>query len=289
MNDKNLRAILLMIASMSAFSAADTLVKISTASMAPSQVTVFLFGGGLIIFALMAILQGEDLLDSRALKPILMVRYVSEVAGLIGMVMALASVPISTVGAITQASPLLAAVGAVIFLNEKVGWRRWLSFAVGFIGVLLIVQPGGIEFEVSVLWALLAMVALAVRDLTTRLVPADMPSASLATFTMVAALPMTIVWVYFSGETLFPKTVNWWVVLPMIVLGSLGYMLLIASIRKAEVSVVMPYRYSRILFLLILGVVVFGEKPEPVMLLGAALIILSGVYVVWREKLGKQM
>lgn len=248
---------------------------------------MFLFGGGLVIFAILSIVQGENLADRRAFKPVLLVRYVAEVAGMIGMVMALATVPLSAVGAITQASPLVAAVGAVLFLNEKVGWRRWASFVVGFIGVLLIIQPGTVEFEVSMLWALMALVALAARDLTTRMVPDDMPSASLATFTMVAALPMIVLWSVLNGEALFPAEVNWLVVLPMIAMGSSGYLLLIASLRMAEVSVVMPYRYARIIFLLILGVVVFGEKPNALMLVGAALIIISGVYVMWREKLGK--
>ncbi len=233
----------------------------------------------------MAITRGENLADVRAFKPILLIRYVSEVAGMIGMVMALATVPLSSVGAITQASPLLAVVGAVVFLQEKVGWRRWASIAVGFAGVLMIVQPGATQFDSSVFWAILALVALAARDLTTRMVPVDMPSASLATFTMLAALPMTVVWTYWHGETLFPREINWWVVLPMIVLGSSGYMLLIASLRTGEVSIVMPYRYTRILFLLLLGIMVFGEKPNTLMLLGAALIILSGVYVMWRERL----
>ncbi len=277
-----------MIASMSAFSVADALVKVSTFSMAPSQVMVLLMGGGMIIFTLLAILKGENLADRRAFKPILLLRYVSEVAGMIGMVMALATVPISSVGAITQASPLLATVGAVLFLNEKVGWRRWVSIVVGFIGVLLIVQPGAIAFDLSVLWAVLALVALSARDLTTRLAPKDMPSVSLATFTTAAALPLTIAWVYLNGENVFPETINWIVVMPMILLGSLGYFLLIASMRMAEVSVVMPYRYSRIIFLLILGVLVFGEKPNALMLVGAVLIILSGIYVMWREKVIKQ-
>jgi len=151
--------------------------------------------------------------------------------------------------------------------------------------VLLIVQPGAISFDFSVLWAILALVALSVRDLTTRLVPANMPSASMATFTMAAALPFTVVWVLFNGESLFPVHTNLIVVVPVIVLGSAGYMLLIASIRMAEVSTVMPYRYSRVVFLLVIGVFVFDETPDALMLTGAALIIASGIYVMWRERI----
>lgn len=286
--DTNLSGILLMMASMAAFAIADTLVKLSTTVISPAQVMFYLIGGAFVIFASMAIVQKDRLLDRRAFSPILLLRYLAEVAGMVGMVMALANVPISVVGAVTQASPMLATVGAVLFLNEYVGWRRWCSIIVGFIGVLLIIQPGAVEFDYAVLWAILAMTALSIRDLTTRLIPSDIPSASLATFTMAAATPFTIAWVLFNGESLLPATTNWFVIIPMTVIGAMGYMLLIASIRLAEVSVVMPFRYSRIIFLLILGIVVFGEKPGLLMLLGAALIISSGSYMMWREQLAKK-
>jgi len=280
----NVRGIFLMVGSMAAFSIADSLVKVSTTVLSPSQVMFFLISGALIIFATMAILKKDRLIDRRAFSPILWLRYVAEIAGMVGMVMALAKVPISSVGAITQASPMLAAVGAVVFLKEHVGWRRWSSIIVGFIGVLLIVQPGAIEFDFAVLWAVLALVALSVRDLTTRLVPSDMASASLATYTMAAAAPVTVGWVLLNGERLLPEDINWLIIIPMIALGALGYMLLIASIRMAEVSVVMPYRYSRIIFLLLFGVLVFGERPNALMLTGAVLIIFSGTYMLWREQ-----
>ena len=276
-----------MIASMIAFALADTLVKLSTSIMSPAQVAFYLMGGSLIIFALMAKLQNDKLNDARAFSPILLLRYLAEVTGMIGIVMALANVPISVVGAVTQASPMLAAVGAVLFLNETVGWRRWCSIIIGFLGVLLIVQPGAVEFDFAVLWAILALVALSIRDLTTRLIPRDIPSASLATYTMAVATPFMVVWVFYNGENLFPANMNWFLVIPMVVLGAMGYMLLIASIRMAEVSVVMPFRYSRIIFLLVLGVLVFDEKPGVLVLIGAGLIIASGTYLMWRERVVK--
>jgi len=273
-----------MVASMGAFSVADTLVKVSSMVMSTAQVLLYLMGGALVIFSVMAILQKDRLLDRRAFLPIMLLRYLAEIAGMVGMATALAKVPISAVGAITQASPILATVGAVLFLNESVGWRRWCSIIVGFIGVLLIVQPGAVAFDNAILWAVLAMVALSIRDLTTGLIPSDISSASLATFTMAAATPFTLVWVLVSGDSLVPANMNWLVVVPMIVLGAVGYMLLIASLRIAEVSIVMPFRYIRILFLLILGILVFGEKPGVSVLIGAALIIGSGTYIMWRER-----
>lgn len=287
--DTNVRGIILMILSMGLFALADTLVKLATIILSPAQVLFFLIGGALVLFALMAKLKGDRLLDIRALSPILLLRYLAEVSGMIGMVSALANVPISTVGAITQATPMLVAVGAVLVLNEKISWRRWSSIIVGFIGVLLIVRPGAIEFDFAVLWAVLALVSLSVRDLTTRLIPADMTSASLATYTMAAAFPFTIGWVSFNGESLFPAQIDWMIIIPMIILGAIGYMLLIASLRIAEVSVVMPFRYSRIIFLLVLGVLIFEEQPDVLTLVGASLIIVAGTYMMWREHRVKRL
>lgn len=287
--DTNVRGIILMILSMGLFALADTLVKLATTILSPAQVLFFLIGGALVLFALMAKLKGDRLLDIKALSPILLLRYLAEVSGMIGMVSALANVPISTVGAITQATPMLVAVGAVLVLNEKISWRRWSSIIVGFIGVLLIVQPGAIEFDFAVLWAVLALVSLSVRDLTTRLIPADMTSASLATYTMAAAFPFTIGWVSFNGESLFPAQIDWMIIIPMIILGAIGYMLLIASLRIAEVSVVMPFRYSRIIFLLVLGVLIFEEQPDVLTLVGASLIIVAGTYMMWREHRVKRL
>jgi len=88
-----------MIASMGAFAVADTLVKLSTSFMSTAQVMFYLLGGGLVIFALMAMVQKDRLMDRRALSPVLLIRYFAEIAGMVGMVTALASVPISVVGA----------------------------------------------------------------------------------------------------------------------------------------------------------------------------------------------
>jgi drug/metabolite transporter (DMT)-like permease len=281
---QNAKGILIMIVSMVAFALADTLVKVTSSVASSAQIMFFLIGGGLILFGLIAKIQGHSLINKDAFAPVLLLRYASEIIGMVGMVIALSKVPLATVGAITQATPLLVVIGAVIFLKEKVSWRRWSAIAFGFLGVLLIVQPGTSDFDLSVLWAILAMVALSVRDLTTRLTPPNMASTSLATFTMIATIPFPILWVLYNGDSFFPTTVNWWLVLLMVALGSSGYMLLITSIRMAEVSVVTPFRYSRILFLLILGIVVFDEKPNALVLAGAALIIASGVYMMWREQ-----
>ena len=287
-NKNNAKGIVLMLFSMAAFALGDTFVKASGSFLSPAQIMFFLISGGLILFALIAVAKGENLKEPRAFAPVLLLRYCTEMIGLLGMIMALTNVPLSIVGAVTQASPILVAVGAVIFLRETVSWRRWSSIAIGFCGVVLVIQPWGESLDYAVLWAVLALVGFSVRDLVTRLTPPDIASASLATFTMVAALPFTATWVLFTGEKFFPAEINWIIVGCMVILGSVGYLLLITSLRLGELSAIMPFRYSRIVFLLIFGVLFFGESPSLSMLLGSALVIVSGIYLMWREHVVKQ-
>ncbi|MDA9823142.1 DMT family transporter [Paracoccaceae bacterium] len=287
-NKNNAKGIVMMLFSMASFALGDTFVKTSGSFLSPAQIMFFLISGGLILFALIAVAKGENLIEPRAFAPVLLLRYCTEMIGLLGMIMALTSVPLSIVGAVTQASPILVAVGAVIFLRETVSWRRWSSIAIGFCGVVLVIQPWGESLDYAVLWAVLALVGFSVRDLVTRLTPPDIASASLATFTMVAALPFTATWVLFTGEKFFPAEINWIIVGCMVILGSVGYLLLITSLRLGELSAIMPFRYSRIVFLLIFGVLFFGESPSLSMLLGSALVIVSGIYLMWREHVVKQ-
>ena len=284
---KNSKGIFLMIISMASFAAGDTFVKISGAFLSPAQIMFFLIAGGLMIFAMIAKIKGENLLDSRAFSPVLLIRYLAEMIGLVAMIIGLTKIPLSVVGTVTQASPILVAAGAIFFFKEIVSWRRWSSIIIGFVGVVLVIQPGSQNLDYAVIWAVVALVAFSIRDLVTRLTPPDIPSASIATFTMIAAFPFTAGWVFLGGEKFFPPEIDWVVVASMIILGSFGYLLLITSLRLGELSAIMPFRYSRIVFLLILGVLVFGERPTASMLVGTALILTSGVYIMWREKVVK--
>lgn len=286
--ESNLRGIILMVLSMGAFAMADTLIKLVSGSVAPAQIMFLMMAGGSVMFCLIAKLQGARLIDRRVFLPVFLVRYLAEVVAMVGMVMALTLVPLSTVGAIIQATPLLVALGAVVFLGEKVSWRRWSTIVLGFFGVLLIVQPGADGFDALSLWAVLSMFGLSVRDLTTRMTPPDMASASLAAYSAIAALPFAMAWIVMDGDTFLPPEADWVFLISIILLGSLGYLLLTASIRSTSLSVVAPFRYARLLFMVILGMVVFGERPGISMLAGTALIVISGLYMMWRERLVKR-
>jgi len=266
-----------MLGAMAFFAVADTFVKLAAQQLPPAHTLLLLVLGTAFVFTLLAKLQGGTLLDRRALHPMLLIRYLCEIVGTFGLVLAFATVPLSTVGAIIQATPLVVTLGAVLVLREKVSPLQWLAIGVGFLGVLLVVQPTSTGFDSAVLWALAAMLGLSGRDLVTRVIPSGLPSAVMAAYTMLAAVPFALLWSSMAEPTLMPQDIPWLATFGMVGCGAVAYLMLIASIRAAPVSVVTPFRYARLIFLLVLGIMVFGEEPNVWVLLGSALIVVAGI------------
>ena len=139
---ENLRAILLMVGSMAGFAIEDMLIKYLALEMPTGQFLMLIGGGGGLIFALMAHRQGQQVLSADFLRPVIIIRNLGEVIGTLGFVTAIVLTPLSSASAILQATPLAVTLGAALFLNEAVGWRRWSAIGIGFCGVVLVIRPG---------------------------------------------------------------------------------------------------------------------------------------------------
>jgi drug/metabolite transporter (DMT)-like permease len=189
---------------------------------------------------------------------------------------------IANLTAVLQAVPLAVACLSVFFLGEKVGWRRSTAIVLGFIGVLLIVKPTPQTLTVYDLFAVLVVVAVAVRDIVTKLIPARVP-------TLIVALA-NAVFVTFGGATLLlfegaivPKP--WqiaYLALAALFLAS-GYMSMVATLRLGELSATAPFRYTIMIFAIMSGILVFGEFPDGFAIAGMALITGTGLYAAHRE------
>lgn len=282
--DNRLGGVALMVVSMAMFAVADTLIKLVSINISPAQIMLVLLAGSWVVFAVLTKWEGVGLWHSQLLSKPLLLRYVAEAVAMVGMMNALAKVPLSTVGAIIQANPLVVVLGSVLFLGEKVSWRRWSALIVGFVGVLMIIRPGAADFDTALLWPVLGMVGLAVRDILTRVTPARLATSQVAAATMAALVPVALIWVLMTDEAILPPTGSAPILGIVVFTGSLGYLLLISSIRQTEVSVVAPYRYTRLVFMMIFGMIFFSERPDLLTLAGAALIVLAGLYALLRER-----
>ena len=226
-----------------------------------------------------------------ALKPILLVRSLFEIGGRVFYALAIALMPITNASAILQATPLVVVLGAVIFLNEKVGWRRWGAIIFGFFGVLLVIQPGTEGFSIFSIFAVVGMIGFAGRDLATRLSPVNMSNFQLGSFGFLMLFtsgilitifnlfifPSKLVWVAFSVE-------DWWIIFANGLAGILAYQCLTIAMRNGDVSFETPFRYVRVLFAMFFGIILLGEEPNNLVLCGSLIVVLSGIYIILRRK-----
>lgn len=284
MVSENFRGAILMILSMVFFAVEDVFVKLLTISLPYSQVLALLGLLGFAAFAIILKAQGERVWSRDLLSRPVIVRNLGEMIGSIGFTVAIALTDFSSTSAILQALPLAITLGAALFLGEPVGWRRWVAISAGFIGVLMVVRPGLEGFQPISIMALVAVFGLAIRDLTTRMVPKTVHSHQVAASAFLAiALAGVLMALVLGQRFVMPSFYQWLQFTGCMGVGVAGYALLVAATRVGEASALAPYRYTRLVFALAMAYLVFHERPDAMTLLGAVVIVVSGSYTMWRE------
>lgn len=282
---ENLRGAGLMVLAMLLFAVEDMLIKLMAGSLPIGQIVGMLGLGSVLLLAILLRLQGQPLFDRQMLTPAIALRAFGELVGTIGFVTAIALIPLSTASAILQATPLFVTLGAALFLQESVGWRRWTAILVGFCGVLLIIRPGLEGFNWQSLFALQGVIGLGIRDLATRRVPPHTSSLQLSFLAFLVLIPASALMMWANGEVFtLPEGQGMIYFTCALLIGIGGYYCIVAAMRLGDISFVSPFRYSRILFALVIGIGVFGENPDALTLTGAAIIVSSGLYTLWREQ-----
>ncbi|MBT5574811.1 MAG: DMT family transporter [Alphaproteobacteria bacterium] len=171
------------------------------------------------------------------------------------------------------------------------GWRRWTAIIVGFIGVLLIIQPGTDGFNLFSIFAILGMIGFAGRDLATRMSPNNMSNLQLGSFgflmVFIAGIIITVCKLNFFPSSPVWVTISsaaWGYVLANGIAGIVAYHCLTIAMRNGDVSFVTPFRYVRVLFALFFGMIFLNEEPNALVLIGSLVIVLSGIYIIIRRK-----
>jgi drug/metabolite transporter (DMT)-like permease len=178
--------------------------------------------------------------------------------------------------------PLIIAALSGPILGERVGWRRWTAIAVGFLGVLIILQPSGGVFDPLAVIPLVSAIMFAVYGLLTRFVARDDTAATSFFWTgTVGAVVMTLIGVWFWE----PMTSGDWVWMAALCMtGAFGHFMLIKCYEAAEASAVQPFAYFQLPFASALGIIVFGETLRLNVAVGAAIIVMAGLFTLWRER-----
>ena len=274
-----------MLIAMAGFTMEDLFMKKLSVNLSTGQILITFGIGSSLAFALMAKIKGYNLTSKVFWTKGMVIRQFAEGIAAVAFITALTLIPLSTVAAVFQATPLVLTMGAAFFLGETVGWRRWLAIIIGLIGVLIIIRPGMDSFDPNVSFVLIAVLFVTIRDLITRKLPSNVPS-TIVSFQAFLSL-------IFAGGLLttldaqkFVSLVDYQVyyIIGGVIFGVIGYYCIVAATRIGEAGVVTPFRYSRLLFAIIIGYFVFNERPDILTLFGASIVIMTGIYTVWRER-----
>ena len=280
----NSRGATFMVASMTAFTLNDAFMK-SLSTNLPLFQAIFLRSIGVVLCLLLIAWWCNALWVrlSRGDLRLVAVRTVAEVLAAFFFISAVFNMPLANAIAILQALPLTVTLAGALFLGETVGWRRISAILLGFVGVMLVVQPGTEGFSVYSLYVLAAVCCITVRDLAARQMSGALPTQFVA---LITAISMC------TAFGLGSLAEDWQPVTPQ--LGALlagaglfiigGYIFSVSAMRSGEIGFVAQFRYSSLLVALIVGVLVFGEFPDVLTLIGATIVVATGLFALWRER-----
>ena len=214
---------------------------------------------------------------------VVITRAFAELAATMAFLTALSKMPLANITAILQALPLTVTMFAAIFFGEQVGWRRWSAILAGFIGVLIIIRPGGEGFNEYAVLAIIAVACVTVRDAITRRLDRSVPSLFVA---FASAIPIFLL----GGIT--TATTGWTAVsgamIGVVVIAAIaitcGYLFAVMAMRNGEISFVAPFRYTGMIWAILFGFLLFGDLPDAATLLGTLIVIVMGVYAFHRER-----
>ncbi len=280
----NLRGAFFMMASMAAFTFNDVSMKALSDEL-PLFQAIFLRGSVtcLMMYLVALALGGLRFVLPRREWGLIALRTFSELAATYLFLSALFNMPLANATAILQALPLAVTLAGAVFLGEAIGWRRLIAIIVGLVGVLMIVQPGADGFNIYSVYVLGAVGFVTVRDLASRRLSHDTPSmtpaitgafavtlgAGLASTTETWVQPSGLAWAQLAAASVF-------------IIG--GYLFSIMAMRIGDIGTVTPFRYTSLLWALLLGFVVFGDWPDGLTLIGAAIVVGTGIFTWIRER-----
>lgn len=274
-----------MITSMAFFAVEDSLIKFVTSTIPIGQILIMFGLGGALIFLLVAHFKNEKIMLRDMLLLPMYVRALFEIIGRLFYVLAISLIPLSTATVIIQATPIVVVAGAAIIFGEKVGWRRWTAILLGLFGVIVIIQPTAESFSFLSILALIGMIGFAGRDLASRAAPENLSVFILGLHGFIALAFSGLIYTIWDDANFVMidiDTIGFMV--GAVVFGVAAYSCLMKAMRTGEVSAVTPFRYTRLIFGVSLGVLFFNESLNYSTVLGTILIVISGLFILSRNK-----
>lgn len=270
-----------MLLAMACFAIEDALIKASTASLPTGQVMMAFGAGGTFLFAAALIFQGKPLFRRDHFTRGMAIRAMFEACGRVFFVLSVALGALSTATVILQATPIVVVAAAWAFLGDRPTGGRWIALVLGAIGVGVVLAPSITAVSWATLLALIGMFGFAGRDLMSRTAPSSLGTAHLGLWGFITLIVSGGAYMAWEGRWLVPLKMDDLVLLgPAVCLGVIAYAALMKAMRTGDVSAVAPFRYFRLVFGVLLGVALFGEQLTLQTIVGAAIIVASGLLLL---------
>lgn len=279
----NLRGILAVLTASTAYVLHDSMAKLLTEEL-PSSEIILVRGaiGTAMLFAGVFLLRATRPL-SVLLEPMMMVRLLGTGGATVFIILALRYLPLPTVTTVLQATPLIVTAGAALMYGDAVGWRRWAAVCTGFLGVVLIVKPGG-GFGDAGFLVLLALLCTTTRDLSTRGLPKHIPSIYVAAAGSVVSTVSGFLILPYDTAWVMPSPFAWMLMVVSAAFIFVATTFMTVGLRTGEIAVVAPFRYVPVPLALLLGFWLWGDVPDAVAWLGITLVLGAGLYTLHRER-----
>lgn len=261
----------------------DGIAKVLIRDYPVAQIVMFRFWFFTVFAVIFASMRGGLGAAVRSRRPVLQVfRSLVFVGEIALFAFGLHFLGLAEIHALIATFPLIATALAIPILGEKVGWRRWLGVAIGFIGALVIIRPGLEVFQPAALIPVGCAFLFAIYNLTTRLASfRDSFETSTLYMAVVGCIAATV---FGLSQWQAPATEDLPLLLFFSSLGVIGHMMFVKALEFAQASLLQPFNYSLLVWASLIGFVGFGEVPDFWTIAGAALIVGGGGYVIWRER-----
>jgi len=279
----NVRGIVMMALAFALFAASDAQVKLLTSEFHPVQIVWTRQLGLLSGVIVLLMVKGTAVLSTSHLG-LQLIRGMLAVTSAAAFIFGLKYVPLADAVSVTFLAPLLVTIFSALLLKEKVGPRRLIAVAIGFIGTLIVIRPGFGQVHPAVMLVVLAATAFALRQVVSRLLASSDKTATTVAYTAIASFAMLSLPLAMFWQT--PETGGQIALLAgMAVSAALGELMVIKALEVAEASVVTPMHYTLILWATLYGWLLFAQLPDMWTWVGAAIIVATGLYIMNRERM----
>lgn len=263
---------------MTLLSSNDVFMKLSSEHLGIGQLLFIRGSLAVAIFSLAMRSTGKPIITKAAFSKWILVRAFCECGATLCFITGLSLLPIATASTLVWTSPIFLTIAATLILKEHVAAVRWWAVFVGFIGVMLVANPGSVDFSLTMLLPLAAAIFIAARDLVTRKLDPSLHSLYV-TWTTLVVVTMAGLLISFLDWRPIALTQILWLCASAVLISS-AFFLQISAVRLGELSFIAPFSYTGILIAVFYGFVVWEELPGTAMIFGIILIILSGLYIL---------